>query len=112
MHVMKYFNKVPYSTLQLTQVKKGDWYININGEPIHHIKSMLAFYRTMGYPEIPVNIFEKKENYEKDEIFLNEYIQAMFRCEAAVEDYNCLKYKITEYLIKHSEAFKITYGDI
>lgn len=111
MHVLKSMNEVPYFSLQLTQPTKSDWYILLNGEVIHHIKSMLAFYRVLGYPGMSTNIFEKKEDFSQDEVLLNEYIQNEF-LEGVVGVYDhCLQYKIAKYLIENCENFKETYGD-
>lgn len=112
MHVVKYYNIVPYATLQLTQPTKGVWYIKLNGEVIHQIKSILAFYRALGYPDISTNIFKMKDNYAQDEVLLNEYIQAKFLEEKTMKYSHCLKYKITEYLIKNCDIFKTTYDEI
>lgn len=110
MCVLKPLDDVPFVTLQLTQPAKGDWYIKLNGEVIHHIKSFLAFYRALGYPEISTNIFEKKENFSQDEVLLNEYIQATFREESTQKFENSLQYKITKYLMTNCEKFNETYG--
>jgi len=111
MRNLKHVTEVPYFTLHLTQPAKGDWYIMLNGEVIHHIKSILAFYRILGYPDIPTNIFEKKENFSQDEVLLNEYIQTAFRDGIALGFDHCLQYKITKYLIENCEQFKETYGE-
>lgn len=111
MHVHNPLNSVPYFTLQLRQPSKGDWFIMLNGEVIHKIKSILAFYRMLGYPDIPTNIFEKKVDFSQDDVLLTEYIQTEFR-EGSVNRFDqCLQYKIAKYLIENCSEFKVTYGD-
>ena len=75
--------------------------IEIDGQPIHKIKNIEAFYKEFGYTEEM-----RKDGVLPDEFIWDEYTKGNPSTHSA-----CLQMHIIEYLAKNCDAFITEYGD-
>ncbi|MDP3819030.1 MAG: hypothetical protein Q8Q57_08555 [Methylotenera sp.] len=100
---MKNTDSVPHFTLHLVHPEKHySWCIVLDGEVMHHIKNFMSFYKALGYPEISPKVFDINSSVDNR---IEYSTKEGFGSEA------CIQYKIVEYLIEHSEQFKINYTE-
>jgi len=95
-------NKIPYFTYTPSRISKGHaaW-IEMDGQPIHEIKNLDAFYTELGY-----TAEMRMAGVVPDEFIWDEYTKDNRTSYAS-----CLQMHLIEYLVKNSIGFLGEYGN-
>lgn len=94
-------SNIPHFNYQLSSIHHPHFQcIEVDGEVIHHIQDLDAFYAVFGYTPA------MKQSYVSPE----EFIWAEYVNDSNIQHANCMQMRIMEYLNKYSVAFREKYG--